>query len=121
MKRLLLPLLLVPTTALADFDCQFQQTCTPEGCTPYEGGPMAVRQAGETYLVIVGDDTRVGYETTTDGPEGLFSLVIPPGDDAFSALLTILPSGSAGMSVHGGADIDVQIFTLTGLCAGDGG
>ena len=75
MKTLAFALLLLPTAALADFDCAIAQQCGGGACEPFGGGPMVVREVGDTWQVEIDGTVYEGYSTTTMDTGGEVSIV----------------------------------------------
>jgi hypothetical protein len=112
-------LALLPTPVLADFDCALAQQCGGGTCEPFNGGPMIVRELGDTWQVEIDGTIYEGYATTTMEAGGEVSIVLPP-QQGMSGLVSIYPSGEVSFTAHAYSDGAIAI-TGSGNCAGEGG
>ena len=119
MKTLAFALLLLPTAALADFDCAIAQQCGGGACEPFGGGPMVVREVGDTWQVEIDGTVYEGYSTTTMDTGGEVSIVIPT-QQGMSGLVSIYPTGEVSFTAHAYSGQAIAI-TGSGNCAGVGG
>ncbi|MDX5351344.1 MAG: hypothetical protein LPJ95_11695 [Paracoccaceae bacterium] len=118
MKRLLLTLAILPTPALANFECTAERQCGGGVCEPYPGGPFLVEETGETVRVLADGQTWEGY-VTNDGSSDELSIVLPP-QNGMSGLITIFPDGAFLFTAHAQGDMAVAI-TGEGTCVATGG
>ena len=119
MKRLLALITLLPTPALANFDCSIERQCGGGACEAFAGGPMTVRELGDSWQVEIAGTIYEGYETTTMETGGEVSIVLPP-QQGISGLVSIYPSGEVSFTVHAYSEGAVAI-TGSGNCSGEGG
>jgi hypothetical protein len=119
MRLALFTLALLPTPALAAFDCTLTQQCGGGTCEPFTGGPLLVKESGDVWAITIGDQRFDGYSASTVVAGGEVSIVIPP-QDGMSGLISIYPSGEIIFTAHSDGGSAVAI-TGTGTCAGEGG
>jgi hypothetical protein len=120
MKAVVLALLaLIPTQALASFECTIDRQCGGGTCEPFDGGPFLIEEAGDYWRVSWQGQAWEGYSTTTiaDGEE--VSIVVPP-QNGVSGLISIYPSGEISFTAHAYGDAPVAI-TGSGNCMTEGG
>lgn len=121
MKTLLTAALaLLPTTALADFECNIVQQCGMDQCEAFQGEPVVVREAGDLWQLNFGGQVYEGYVTSTIEGLSQIDIVIPP-QQGTSALISIFDNGMAAMTFHAMSDGGLIAITGYGDCAGDGG
>jgi hypothetical protein len=117
MKRFLYALALLPTPALANFECTILQQCGGGVCEPFTGGPMTITQAGDLWQVSMAGQTWEGPGTTREDA-GEFAIYLPP-QNGMSGLISIYPSGEVSFTAHAYGDMAVAI-TGSGTCVAPG-
>jgi hypothetical protein len=120
MKHAVLALLaLIPTQALAGFECTIDRQCGGGTCEPFDGGPFLIQEAGDVWRISWQGQEWEGYSTTTLEAGGEASIVIPP-QNGVSGLISIYPSGEISFTAHAYGDGAVAI-TGSGNCMTEGG
>ncbi|MBN8632620.1 MAG: hypothetical protein J0L76_17415 [Rhodobacterales bacterium] len=112
-------LALIPTSALAGYECTATQQCGGGTCEPYAGGPFLIEEAGDVWRVSTDGQAWEGYQTTTVEAGGEVSIVLPP-QNGMSGLVSIFPSGEFLFTAHAYGQGAVAI-TGSGNCMAEGG
>jgi hypothetical protein len=121
MKRAyLFALALLPTPALAGFDCTLVQQCGGGTCEAFTGGPMVLTETGDVWQIALDGQQWQGYATATLEAGGEVSIVIPP-QGGISGLISITPTGEAAFTVHATSDNTLVVITGSDSCGGVGG
>jgi hypothetical protein len=123
MRVFLAALALLPTPALAAYDCVLVEECTASGCEAFAGGQVLIRQQGEGWVITMEDTQLVGTSAlapdTGAFAEGVVSILIPPQED-MTGLISIYPTGEMFLTAHVTA-LQAGAVTFSGTCAGEGG
>ena len=121
---------LLPTAALAAFDCTLQTMCVMATCEPVGDIPVLVKPEGDLWTLTFPDTPPLTGPAIAGGAEGnSVTIAFPPqafGLDSLSGLLDIFPSGQLVFTAHSTSTGGVMEMTglpvsYTGLCAGEGG
>jgi hypothetical protein len=132
MRALLLALALLPTPALAGFDCVLQTVCIMATCEPAGDIPVLVKQDGDNWTITFPEAAPLtGIPLAGSAEANSITIALPPQDafefDRLSGLIDIFPSGTIVMTAHShntGSVMDGMTgltASYTGLCAGEGG
>jgi hypothetical protein len=116
LRRFLAALALLPTPALADFDCTLVEECSKTGCLPFPGGPLLLRDQGERWTITLDDTALTGVALSgADGPAlDMVTLAVPYQDD-MSGWISIYPTGELTFTVHA-RTLTVGSVTFNGTC-----
>jgi len=125
-------LTLLPTPALAAFDCVLQTYCAMATCESAGDVAVLIKQEGEVWIMDDGQGSPplLGMAIAGGAEENEVTIVFAPEDQdpsqPISALLDIYPTGQLAFTIHSHATGGVMDMTgvpvsYTGLCAGEGG
>jgi hypothetical protein len=119
MRSILLAFALLPTPALAGFDCTILRQCGGGTCEPFTGGNMLVEETGDVWSITMDGQRWEGYSASTLTEGGEVAVVVPP-QNGMSGLISVYPSGEILFSVHANGSGAIAI-TGSGNCSGVGG
>ena len=121
MKSLLIGLVtLLPSAALADFECFVERQCGGGQCAPWSGESLLIKAAGDVWQVDVQGTVFIGYDTSTVA-SGEVNIVVPTVAGT-SGLISIMPSGASVMTFHSISDnLNLMAVSAFANCVATGG
>lgn len=118
MKAAALALLaLLPTQALAGFECTVDRQCGGGTCEPFAGGPFLIDQAGDIWEVKSGDQTWQAFDAGDIDDTGELVLIMPP-QAGMSGMISIFPEGQFLFTAHAAGPVAIS---GEGACTATGG
>jgi hypothetical protein len=117
MKTALALLALLPTSAMAGFDCAVDRQCGGGTCEPFAGGPFAIEQSGDIWEVKLGDQLWQAFDAGHIDDTGELVLVMPP-QAGMSGMISIFPDGKFLFTAHAAGPVAIS---GEGACTATGG
>jgi hypothetical protein len=117
MKTALALLALLPTSAMAGFDCTVDRQCGGGTCEPFAGGPFAIEQSGDIWEVKLGDQLWQAFDAGHIDDTGELVLVMPP-QAGMSGMISIFPDGKFLFTAHAAGPVAIS---GEGACTATGG
>lgn len=118
MRSVVLAMLaLLPTQALAGFECTVARQCGGGTCEPYSGGPFVIEQTGDTWSVTADAQSWQAFDAGYVEDTGELVLVMPP-QGGMSGMISIFPEGQFLFTAHAAGPISI---TGEGSCVATGG
>lgn len=108
---------LLPTSALAGFDCTVERQCGGGTCEPFTGGPFAIEQIGDTWSVKLGEQVWQAFDSGHIDDTGELVLVMPP-QAGMSGMISIFPDGKFLFTAHAAGPVAIS---GEGACTATGG
>ncbi|OYW53613.1 MAG: hypothetical protein B7Z10_03665 [Rhodobacterales bacterium 32-66-7] len=123
MRSLIAAIALLPTPALAAFDCVLVEECSNSGCEAVDGGPLLIKDEGDNWTITMNDGQLVGYsawalesDTFADGEVA----ILMPTQDGFTGLINVYSTGELVFTLHSNI-FKAGAITYFGNCASEGG
>jgi len=108
---------LLPTQALAGFECTVSRQCGGGTCEPYPGSPFVIEQTGDTWTVQADAQVYQAFDAGTLDESGELVLVMPP-QGGMSGMISIFPEGQFLFTAHAAGPVSI---TGEGACVATGG
>lgn len=108
---------LLPTTALAGYECTASRQCGGGACEVYPGGPFKIEQSGDVWTVQADAQTYQAFDAGSIDASGELVLVMPP-QGGMSGMISIFPEGQFLFTAHAAGPVSI---TGEGTCVATGG
>lgn len=108
---------LMPTAALAGFDCTVDRQCGGGTCEPFQGGPFAIEPTGDTWEVKLGEQVWQAFDAGHIEDTGELVLVMPP-QAGMSGMISIFADRKFLFTAHAAGPVAIS---GEGACTATGG
>lgn len=109
--------LILPTSAIAGYECRVDRQCGGGTCEPYAGGPFLIDQVGDLWEVKSGDQTWQAFDAGRIDDGGELVLIMPP-QGGMTGMVSIFPEGAFLFTAHAAGPVAIS---GEGACVTTGG